>query len=129
MNRQALRHLGQAATVASAALILFATLSPNPPDPGGMPDWVAHFGLFGLIGASAALWYATSDLARRSPQRALVGVLLALWLFGGLTELAQSMTATRDASMSDLIVDVIGAVAGFLAGSVLWRAVLGRVAR
>ena len=129
MNRQVLRRVAQAATAASAALILFATLTPDPPDPGGMPDWMAHLGLFGLIGASAALWYATSDQARRSPQRALIGVMLALWLFGGLTELAQGATTTRDPSLSDVAFDVVGAVTGFLLGGVLWRSVLARIAR
>ncbi len=129
MNRRVLRQLAQVATAGSAALILFATLTPDPPDPGGMPDWLAHLLLFASIGASAALWYATSAAPRRSPQRALVGVMLALWLFGGLTEVAQGATSTRDPSLSDVAFDVAGAVAGFLVGGAAWRAVLARVAR
>ncbi len=129
MNRRTLRRWAQAATLASAALILYATLAPSPPDPAGIPDWLAHLALFACIGASAALWYATSDEARRSPRRALLVVLLALWLFGGLTEVAQGATTTRDPSISDLAFDVAGAVGGFIVGGVLWRAVLGRVAR
>ena len=129
MNRRVLRLLAQVATLGSVALILFATLAPQPPDPGGIPDWLAHFVLFMLSGASVALWYATSDQARRSPRRSLLVAMLALWLFGGLTEIAQGATATRDPSLADLAFDVAGALLGFLLGGALWRALLSRVAR
>ncbi len=71
-----------------------------------------------------ALWYATSAAARRAPQRTLVMTLLALWLFGGLTEMAQELTDTRSAQLSDLFFDVVGALIGFLGGAVVWRFVL-----
>lgn len=129
MNRRVLRRWSQAATAIAAGVILWATLTPSPPSAHGLPDWAIHFVLFTGIGAPVALWFATSDRARRSPQRTLVGVMLALWLFGGLTELAQGATTTRSPSITDLAFDVAGALTGFLAGGAAWRVLLGRVAR
>lgn len=129
MNRYALRRLAQAATALSAALILYATLTPSPPDPITVPDWAAHFLLFAALGASAALWYATSEAARRAPVRALVMVLLLLWLFGGITEVAQEVIPSRTPALSDWAFDLLGAVAGFMLGGAVWRLLLGRLPR
>ncbi|MEX2446285.1 MAG: VanZ family protein [Dehalococcoidia bacterium] len=129
MDRPALRRLAQVATAFSAAIILYATLTPSPENPSGMPDWAAHLVLFTALGAAAALWYATSDAARRGPRRALFMVVLALWLFGGLTELAQGRVEGRTMALSDLGFDVLGAVLGFIGGSVLWRMLLARLGR
>ncbi len=126
MRRQALRRLAKIATAFSAVVILFATLVPNAPDPGPVPDWLLHVLLFMSMGFPAALWYATSDYSRRAPQRALLTVILTLWLFGGLTELAQSLTETRSASFSDLASDVFGALVGFIIGGMVWRWLLRR---
>lgn len=126
MNRHHLRRLAQAATALSAAVILYATLTPSPPHPGGMPDWAAHFLLFAALGAPVALWYAASDAARRSPQRVLVMVLLMFWLFGGATEAAQGPIEGRAPALSDWAFDLLGAIAGFMGGGAAWRLLLGR---
>jgi uncharacterized membrane protein YczE len=135
-----------------AIAIGYVTLAPEPPHWGTLipgpdaaqtgvppqfappPGWTAaaeeavgHALLFGLLGAVVALWYATSAAARRAPQRTLVMTLLALWLFGGLTEMAQELTDTRSAQLSDLFFDVVGALIGFLGGAVVWRFVLTRL--
>lgn len=133
-------------------LILYATLSTAPPHLGALPTlaaardtpagaalpaWTeaeeeaaAHAALFAVMGAAAALWYATSDRASRSPRRTLLMVMLALWLFGGLTEVAQGLlTSTRTPSTSDVAFDVLGAFTGFLGGSAVWRLLLSRLAR
>ena len=139
-----------------AALILYLTLSSQPPQlgtvtasvvqvvaPASVPasktpprpwseaeeDVAGHAIAFALLGGSVALWYATSDRARRAPQRTLLATMLGLWLFGGLTEYAQSFIPTRGASLSDLGLDVLGAFVGFLAGGAVWRVVLARFAR
>src|SRR5205823_7392608 len=124
---QTLRRIGQVATLASALLILYATLTPSPRSPAGVPDWLAHLLLFMALGASAALWYATSEIARRSPRWALGMVICTLWLFGGLTELGQNEVPGRDPALSDWIFDVGGAIAGFLGGSAVWRIILARL--
>ncbi|MFA7248885.1 MAG: VanZ family protein [Dehalococcoidia bacterium] len=126
-----LLHVDAPATAPVAAPAAAPAASPAP-----APRWTdqdeedaGHAALFALLGASAALWYATSDAARRAPQRTLLTYMLALWLFGGLTELAQTFTETRTASLSDVGFDVIGAIAGFLAGGAAWRLLLRRRAR
>ena len=129
MNRRTLRRLAQAATASSAVVILYATLTPSPPDPAGMPDWLGHLVLFGALGVPASLWYATSEAARRAPQRALVMVILALWLFGGATEVAQGAVPGRTPALSDWAFDLVGAVAGFVGGGAAWRALLARLPR
>ena len=153
MNRRTLRRLAQVATAASAALILYLTLSPAPPRLGTVPhfttardtpaaaarppvwtddeeDAAGHATLFAVMGAAAALWYATSDRASRSPRRTLLMVMLALWLFGGMTEVAQGLfTTTRTPQLSDLAFDVLGAFTGFLGGSAVLRLLFSRIAR
>ena len=149
-----LRRGAQVATLLVAIAILYVTLTPEPPHwgtfmasatatpatPGALapslsppPGWsqeeeeaAGHTLLFALLGVCVSLWYATSAAARRAPQRTLVMVMLVMWLFGGLTEWAQSVTPTRTAQLSDLLFDVLGAFAGFLGGSVLWRLLLTR---
>jgi len=124
MDRITLRRVAQAGTVMAALMILYATLVPRPAHPSWLPDWGAHFLLFMGLGMPSALWYATSDGARRSPQRVLAMTILALWLFGGLTEVAQEPIG-REPALSDWAFDVAGAVTGFVIGGALWRLLLG----
>jgi len=154
MTTPTIRRIAQVATLLVAIVILYVTLTPEPPHwgtfmasatatpatPGALapslsppPGWtleeeeaVGHALLFALLGLFVSLWYATSAAARRSPQRTLIMVMLGMWLFGGLTEWAQSLTPTRSAQLSDLVFDVLGAFVGFLGGSVIWRLLLTR---
>ena len=52
-----------------AVVILYATLAPSPAHPRWLPAWASHFLMFTGLGLPTALWYATSEGARRSPQR------------------------------------------------------------
>ena len=136
----------------TAVLILYVMLAPEPPHWGTLthltgdpatpaslappPGWTSeeegaagHAALFALLGVFVALWYATSIGARRSPRRTLLMVMAALWLFGGLTELAQGLTPTRAPELSDLGFDVLGAFVGFLGGGFAWRLLLTRLVR
>ena len=128
MNRGTLRHLAQAGTVVIALVIVYLTLAPSADRPVWLPDGAAHVLLFVGLGVPAALWYATSEGTRRAPRRLLAMALLGLWLFGGLTEVAQGQFG-RDPALSDWFFDVTGAVAGFVAGGLLWRRVLGGLPR
>ena len=128
MDRRALRRLAQAATALVALVILYATLTPSPDRPPWLSDSAAHALLFAGLGVPAALWYATSEGVRRSPRRLLAMAILALWLFGGLTEAAQGQFG-REPAFSDWFFDVMGAVAGFVGGGALWRWLLGGLPR
>jgi len=114
--------------------ILFATLGPGsggagqPPGSGdcvfGIPCVVGHFGVFLLLGVALAGLFATSRMARQSPRRALVMLLLVLWIFAAITEIGQSYIG-REPSLADWGADMAGAVVGLFAGSVLLRLLLG----
>ena len=156
MTRRALSRASLAGIVLAALAIAYITLAEEPPHWGSLlpqgevaqsqglppelsppPGWTkeeeeaaGHALLFGLLGVAASLWYATSDAARRAPQRTLAMTLLALWLFGGITEVGQDLlTESRTAQLSDLAFDVLGALLGFFGGSVLWRLLLARFVR
>ena len=85
---------------------------------------VGHFGVFGLLGVALAGVFATSSLARQSPRRALVMLLLVLWIFAAITEIGQSYI-DREPSLADWGADMAGAVVGLLAGSAVLRLLLG----
>jgi VanZ family protein len=89
----------------------------------GLPCWLGHLATFTVLGVALAGWYATSDGAARSPQRVLVMLLLALWLFGALDELAQSQVG-RDPEFGDWGMDMAGALLGLLGGGALLRAIV-----
>ena len=155
MSVRALQRVAQIAVVLTAVAIAYVTLAPAPPHwgtvlppapsaaaqgippslspPPGLSAWeeeaIGHALLFFVLGAGASLWYATSEAARRAPQRTLVMTMLLLWLFGGVTEAAQGLTATRSPQLADLAFDVLGALLGFVAGGLFWRLLLTRSVR
>lgn len=121
---------GEATPVADAPV----ADAPSAPRPLPPPGWseadeeaAGHFLVFLALGVAAALTYATSRRARRSPQRTMVVVLLLLWLFAGLTESMQAFLPTRSPSLDDLAYDVLGALVGFFGGSLVWRLLLSRL--
>ena len=73
-----------------------------------------------------ALRYATSRAAARSPVRVLLMVILALWIFAALDELAQGWIDGREPSLQDWLADMAGALIGLAVGSVLLRIALRR---
>jgi VanZ family protein len=85
---------------------------------------VGHFGIFALLGVALAGVFATSQMARRSPRRSLIMLLLVLWIFAAITEIGQSYI-DREASLADWGADMAGAVVGLLGGGVLLRLLLG----
>jgi VanZ family protein len=126
MTRRQLQRLSQVATILALLLILYLTLTPSPPDPGSIPAGLGHVAMFALLGVALALWYATSDAARRAPRRTLLMVLLVLWIIAGGTELAQELVDGRQPGLGDWFANMGGGIVGLFGGSLIARALLKR---
>ncbi|MYI83016.1 MAG: hypothetical protein F4056_06905 [Chloroflexi bacterium] len=130
MTREVLSAWASLGVLVVGALILVVTLLPPgsgvPGCPLGMPCAVWHGLLFALLGVPVALRYATSRAAARSPVRVLLMVILALWIFAALDELAQGWIDGREPSLEDWLADMAGALIGLAVGSVLLRFALRR---
>lgn len=113
----------------AAIAIVYLTLTPDPGVSGPFPDTVGHFLLFFFLGVTSAIWYATSDIARRSPGRALLGVLLVLWIFAGATEWGQELVLDRHVEGRDWLANAAGAIVGLFVGSFFTRLLLQLGAR
>lgn len=110
----------------AAAAILVLTLSP--PDSlfaGGfdIDPGVGHFSLFAALGVASALRFAVSERARRFPRSSLGAAFFGFWLFAAATELLQGPVG-RDPNLTDWLLDMAGAVVGFLVGSLLLRTLI-----
>jgi hypothetical protein len=105
------------------------TLTPLAVAQGRCPLGVScgpgHALAFAVLGVALAGAFVTSAFARRSPRRALSMLLLLLWIFAALTELAQAEVG-RDASLADWLWDMGGAVTGLLVGGFALRLLLSR---
>lgn len=125
VSKKWLRRLGQVGTVAAAALTLYLTLTPDPPD-SPFPPWLGHFLMFAMLGAAAALWYATSDAALRWPRRALLMILFGIWIFAAITELTQGAITGREPHLEDWFANMTGGLTGLFGGSAIWRLIIER---
>ena len=114
----------------AGALILITTLTPVGGGEGGcfagIPCTLGHVLTFAILGVPVALRYATSRAAQRSPLRVLLMVLVAIWLFAALDELAQGWVDGREPDLVDWLADMGGAVLGLALGSLLLRFALSR---
>ncbi|MFN8638233.1 MAG: VanZ family protein [Dehalococcoidia bacterium] len=124
-----LRRLAMIGALAAAAIILMGTLTPLLSNDGescllGIPCTVGHALAFGAFGVSLAGLYVSSRWARRAPVRALVMLVLAIWIFAATTELLQAQIG-RDPSLGDWAADMAGAVGGLLAGGFAIRLLWG----
>lgn len=133
MTRSKLRALSWVGLALVVAAILLGTLTGAGGSGGGggdcrfgLPCLLGHFLAFGALGVVAAVRFATSDVARRSPQRVLVMTVLAIWLFAGLDELAQGWVDGRDPSFEDWLADMVGAMLGLVLGSLGLRTLMER---
>lgn len=129
-----LRRCAGPAVLACILLILALTLTRLGAGPRGapfgvcafgLPCWLGHFVTFVALGLALAGWFATSAAARRSPRRVLVMLLLALWLFAALDEMAQSLVG-RGTELEDWLLDMAGALVGLFGGSALLRLAMRR---
>jgi VanZ family protein len=127
LRPQQLRRASEVAIVLMVALILVTSLSPVgsfAADPirrsaleGSAIDYdvlraVGHGVLYALLGFAAAVRFAVSDYARRSPSRALAMMLLVIWLLAGGSEAMQSYVPGRAPELTDWLVDMAGAIVG-----------------
>lgn len=112
MSASLIRRAGQAIAALSAAIIVYATLSPSV-SAGGMDDQLAHFILFFPLGLGGALWMAQLDPA--SQRRSRLAALGAILVFAAATEIGQAVV-DRDPSFTDFVADAAGTGAGVLLG-------------
>ena len=112
--------IGVATSVFLALLILYGTLSPQPPGPPleGHADKLAHFGAFGAL----TLVLITFSVM---PVRVTVPLVVA---YGGAIELVQPSFG-RTAEWADFWANNAGVAAGLLVGLALNRALRRRFAR
>jgi len=102
-----------AAVIAWMGLIFFLSSRPDLPNfaPGlpGLEEIGGHLTAFGVL--AALLWWALRGSAVRYP--ATWALVLAV-SYGATDEFHQSFVPGRDMSLSDLMVDLIGASAALL---------------
>ena len=95
-----------------AAALLFIGSRQDLPSPGvDVPipiDKVAHFILYGVLGALAAWGWQRSD--RRGSG---FWPLLAVWVVGAIDERHQSTLPARSAEVADWVADALGASFAF----------------
>jgi hypothetical protein len=122
-----LRKLSMLAAAVSAAMIIVLTVTPLALEDDGcalrLPCGVGHALAFGVLGVALAGAFVSSSFARGSPRRALAMLLLCLWIFAALTELAQAEVG-RDPSLADWAADMAGAIAGLIVGGFVLRVLL-----
>lgn len=133
MSRERLNAISKLAVIATVAVILLTTLTPFGTGDGdssgcqfGLPCFLGHLVLFGILGVGVAGLYSTSDAARRAPRRVLAMTFIVIWVFAAADELAQDRVAGRSPEFEDWLADMIGAVLGIVLGSMLLRELLGR---
>ena len=142
LTRDVLAAWASLGVLLAAALILLATLTPpgagglgasagggGPHCPFGLHCAIWHMLLFALLGVPVALRYAASRAAARAPLRVLLMVVLALWVFAALDELAQGWVPGRQPSLADWFADMGGALIGMALGSAAFRLLIARYAR
>lgn len=116
------------------AVVLYATLWPDPELPEDMPpipylDKIIHAimmgGLFGAIVFDIQRQRRREAVSAPIPARALVWLAISLMVFGVLDELAQKLlTETRTAEFLDLMADWSGIWIAFFIAPPAVRAVL-----
>lgn len=123
-----LRRLAVLGVASTVVTILVTTLTPVAVDRDGcafgLPCTLGHALAFGALGVTLAALYVTSRFARRHPQRAIVMLLLCVWILAAGTEIAQGYVG-RDPSLEDWAADMAGAIAGLLVGGFALRTVAG----
>lgn len=122
MTRQRRAAVWLALLVGWAAIIFAMSDVPNPPGASG-GEWrsiIGHLGEYGVFGALAVTWLlGATDWGRR--QAGAAAWALAV-LYGVSDEFHQSFVPRRDASIMDVGVDALGAMAGVAVALAVWDA-------
>ncbi|UCH36712.1 MAG: VanZ family protein [Armatimonadota bacterium] len=98
--------------------VIFWLSSESSPVPGGfdVPDKVAHFGAYAILGS--LVWWAAAP-AGLAPAAALAIVIAGL--YGASDEIHQRFVPGRFADLADWFADVAGAVAAAVILTVVAR--------
>lgn len=116
MTSAAVRTLGLVAFAAGLALLTVLSLLPREAlPPTGVWDKAQH--------AVAYFMVSAAGFAAFQGRRGMLGVALFMFVYGGVIEILQGLTADRTASLGDLTANAIGIAAA--AGAAL---LVGRVA-
>jgi VanZ family protein len=114
-------NLALAVLVAHMALIFYLSSGPPPQAAGFAPDYILHGGEFGIL-CGLALW-AWRTRGATVPKAWLAAFALTV-IYGFSDEYHQSFVPGRDASLKDLLWDVIGGLA-VGAGTLIWSHLRG----
>ncbi len=126
MKALSLRLLSQGLAVITAIAIAMLSLSSSDGPPSGLfalleeivaalfgsaigSDKIGHFVAYTALGAFAAFG------VRLHGPRALLGIALAILLYGGFLEVVQGLTDDRTPSFADLLANALGMATGFAA--------------
>lgn len=122
MRRQRRAAVWLALLVGWAAVIFAMSDVPNPPGAAG-GEWrsiAGHLGEYSVLGALAVTWLlAATDWSTRKAGTAAWALAV---LYGVSDELHQSFVPRRDASIMDVGVDALGAMAGVAVALAIWDA-------
>lgn len=105
------RAYGPAIFWAAALLLIGSCQDPPSPDFEALIpiDKVAHFFMYGILGALAAWGWD-----RSGRDRPWLIPLVAVWIVGAIDELHQIRVPNRTAEFADWIADVLGASVAFI---------------
>ena len=89
-------------------VVVIGVLSLLPPESGFQiyRDKLGHFLAYAALGANA-LYFSSN-------RKSFILILLAVWCYGGLLELLQSLILGRTSSLLDLTANISGSLIGIL---------------
>ncbi|RLT27551.1 MAG: hypothetical protein DWI48_03175 [Chloroflexi bacterium] len=119
--------LARGGAVVTFLASVYLLLAKHPLGAGRLPDWVGHLVLFAALGLCIGLSAATTRAGEASAarRRVLLAGLVAIALYGPLTEVAQYVVG-RDAEWSDAAIDIAASLPAFALGTALPRLLRAR---
>ena len=111
-------------SIVCALLIFFLSNQSSVPGAEFVPDYAAHFFVYGLLSLTV-IWGLTAGLRRKlTPGLAAVGFFMTTG-YGCTDEFHQMFTPGRNPALSDIAADALGAaffiLLAFLAFRLWWR--------
>ncbi|MBM3940889.1 MAG: hypothetical protein FJ318_08415 [SAR202 cluster bacterium] len=104
-------------TIAWSAVVLDVSISPNPPrlQPAGVAEWwpaLAHFGMYGGLTFLLVMTMMSLRRAAAPSKRQLAIAVGAAAGYGVAMEIGQAFVPSREASIADVGINLLGAVCG-----------------